>query len=161
MSNDVLGFVEFLETPNDEVITCVEKDSILGIQLVERSELTTFFPEEIHPTEDRSSCFMVSDSKSSKNASYLIDGIDYAEDTEIKLPIRSKDRLELLVRDILKIYHSSSIVKMAVSLTECSQVESTVECHPDNLFEKICIDMEEASPPDIIYVLGKKLSWRS
>lgn len=157
MSNEILGL---LYTSSDvfaanTLLQTVASRTMLGVSAVGVEEARLALGEcRVEPH----SCavgFIVTDRKSSRNASYLIDGVDYDEDADIGLPNRSIERLELIFELIRALFASDDVTQVSIGLMECGQIDEIRDLSISEMADSIEADMSEYSPPDILYNLRR------
>ncbi|EBR8158331.1 hypothetical protein NIP80_004763 [Salmonella enterica] len=151
MSNDVCGYIEPLlsKDAKNNLYSYVNNQNI-GIASIQRNQLYNF-PVNLLPDEG-SWIFLISDKPGYPNASYLIDYLDYAAEADIGFPHKGKDRLNLLLDVLAKIFMITNAKKMVVALTECNQIEKIKKIKLSEMYNVIHSDFEEyQAPPDTLY----------
>jgi hypothetical protein len=154
MSNDILGAVftarehERLGAHLDEL----SKRFALGLFTADKSDasrtLGGFVTELWSPSV---TAIRITDGPRKQNATYLIDGLDYAPESNIELPIKSIDRLQLLNRLVMAIFELSAAVRLDLALMDSSQLDEIREVPLNEFSAVLTADMLKFAPPDTLY----------
>lgn len=153
MSNTIPGFAEFAQQPDisqQELVSRLENSSGLGVSLMDPSELYNF-PDSHLPSES-ALVFLISDYPRSKNATYLIDGLDFAPEADIDLPLRSRERLELILLLIESLFENYDVSRLCIAFSDMGQIEAVIKTRQADLRKTILEDCESnIMPPCSIY----------
>ena len=151
MSNEVYGFARLPSPPDDAARICrdLESGTGLGVYQIPVNELYGF--TEVPGPDDACFVFSVSDRPGNKNATYLVDYLDYADGAHIGMPLKGKERVRLLVRFVDLLFSEWRACSVSLAVTDSSQIEETKAVTPDDLFRTLVTDLEECAPPDVLY----------
>ncbi|HBL47833.1 hypothetical protein [Gimesia sp.] len=153
MSNTIPGFAEFapqLDVPHQELVSQLENSSGLGVSLLDPSELY-HFPDSHLPSAS-ALVFLVSDCPGIKNATNLIDGLDYAPEADIGMPLRSRDRIELILLLIESLFTDHHVSRLCIAFSDMDQIEAVIKTRQADLRKTILEDCESnIMPPCSIY----------
>lgn len=160
MTNHIYGFVQPREQAESSQLLLslseIDSQTMLGFFIENLSDLYGF-PEAIKQDakDTNSVVFYIGDNKERKEATYLIDGLDYAPEARITLPKKSNDRIELLVSFILRIAHVETVKRVFVAMTENNEIDSVIKVNWENFHNLLLGDCKVAGPPNILYIIGK------
>jgi hypothetical protein len=151
MSNDVYGYV----TAKEPVRTAEELNRIaeqlrLGITLVAKDELYNFPPNRMPPEE--AVCFVLGDRPGKQTADYLTDYVDYAPEANIGLPLKGRDRLQVLLAWMRQTASIEGAGLLAIAITECSEIEKEREVSLAEMDLVIEQDFQDYAPPNTLYL---------
>lgn len=153
MSNEVYGFIDFISPPNTPQEICSEIVSRTGLGCFEISDSELYgFPPSTCPSRT-SFVFLITDNPNSKNATYLVDYLDYSDEARIGMPLRGKDRIKMLVRVIDLLFEMHSILRVAIAITDSSQIEEIKEVKHQSMYDVLVSDCEKLAPPSILYLV--------
>ncbi|UWQ08589.1 hypothetical protein K3X41_03090 [Aliiroseovarius crassostreae] len=152
MSNEVYGYVNC--PPQQSVaqfLRQLEQKSGIGISQIPFEELYNI-PETALPKKtDVYFAFLISDKPGGKNASYLIDALDYAPEADIGLPRLAIDRVSKLVALLKDIAKEDFVSRLVVAICDSSNIEDVMFLKADQLEDVIGDDLKYNSPPDRVY----------
>jgi hypothetical protein len=155
MSNSVYGYfytdstekvAEFLRTENRHLR--------LGIFQIHPSELYNYPAHLLPEQSEKLYCFIIGDNPESRNATYLVDGYDYAPIADIALPLKSGDRIGLLAELLHCLMTLTCDGRLYVAITDCDQIERTKNVRSRDIKEVLLNDIGTEGPPDILYCIG-------
>ena len=152
MSNEVYGIIQMKSAPVQKTRLFKKsiKDFGISIHEIDHTELYNF-PERHAGLSKNELAFAITDRAGSRNATYLIDYIDYVEGAEIGLPLKGKERLNILINLINSLFNSFSIEQLLIAITDSSQIEEVKEIDLSNMKDVFYDDFEEMAPPCILY----------
>lgn len=151
MSNAIYGFVEFIkpqQIKHQELVSKLENEFGLGVSIIRSEELYNF-PETYMPGKD-AFIFSLSDRPGSHNATYLVDGLDYAPEADFGLPNQSVDRLNILLDFIDSLFGKYGASRVCLAINECAQIDGIVKINRDDLRKKLMSEFEIFAPPDTL-----------
>ncbi|MCX8745334.1 hypothetical protein J3U68_07925 [Snodgrassella sp. B3882] len=152
MSNDVRGYIYHLgEEDLTSLIDFIEKKYNIGIKNIGINELYNF-PDLMLPNKQKQFIFVIGDDNEYFNASFLIDYIDYAPETNLGFPNIAEDRLNILFNVMSEIIKITNASKMVISLTDSCEIETIKKINFSEMREIIHADFEAyQAPPDTLY----------
>jgi hypothetical protein len=154
MSNDILGAISTARghDPLKPHLERLSKRTILGLFTVEKSiasrTLGGFVTDLWSPSV---TAIRVTDGPQRHNATYLIDGMEYAPESSIGLPIRSSERLQLLSELVIAIFELNEVIRVDLALMDSSQLDEMREVKFDEFPDVLIADMRKFAPPDTLY----------
>ncbi|WP_437523545.1 hypothetical protein WME79_34305 [Sorangium sp. So ce726] len=154
MSNDILGAVATVGGCDifEAHLAAVSKRTPLGLFTVEKSTLRRTIGKFVTDLSAPSvTAIRVTDGPAKHNASYLIDGLDYAPESKLGLPVRSTDRLQLLMALANAIFELRDVVRLDLALMDSSQLDQLREIGLDDFPAVLIADTQHFSPPDTLY----------
>ena len=83
---------------------------------------------------------------------YLLDGRDYAPGSQIGLPTQAADRRGLLNSLLAAILVMPDVIRLAIALTDCNEIEGVVVVKPSELAPRVTADCAKCSPPNGLYL---------
>jgi hypothetical protein len=110
------------------------------------------FPPDLVPEPGPTICFSVDEWPGHNGVEYLLDGYDYALESDIDLPHLSSDRLKLLAKLLGKIINDQAVARLLIALTDCEEIEKIKYTNRENIIALILSDCEIYSPPNVLYV---------
>lgn len=111
---------------------------------------TSVIPESAHLR------FVITDSpENDDTASYLIDGLDYAEEASLTLPYASRDRLILLSDVVSSLFQMCETEALAVLVTESCECDAIVQQSIGQWKDQLLSDFESSAPSCKLYVLTR------
>lgn len=157
MSNDICGFVEFNPGRVIEISELVglAESYCIGLREQDVRELYNFPSDMLPAHANNTIVFGVNDGGGAKNATYLIDALDYAPEAEIGLPTNWRDRLRLLVNFLIDLASLGNVSRLVVALTDSSQIERISNVDMSDIDRVIFGDVENAQgAPNTLYEIG-------
>lgn len=137
----------------EHAIREVVKPLPIGFHRIEVEELYNF-PEEYLPGNGKIVLpSEISDDKEKAGAEYLVDGDNYAPEAEIGLPTQACERLDILLTFLEGICRVEGVKRLAVTVTQCNQIDAATQTTPAWLRKIIVHDMAEFAPSDILYII--------
>jgi hypothetical protein len=109
------------------------------------------FPPELLPP-DSAFCFSI-DEPASRGVEYLLDNRDFAPEAEIDLPVRARERIEMLVSFLETVCAEATVDGMAIALTDCDEIGVVKRVGSAELREAIIADWTYYSPSNVLYVV--------
>lgn len=150
MSNDVYGFVRTL--PERQIaVEALQSLTNLGVRPIPASQVFGFAAE--HAPKKGDVCFLITDGPKSMNATYLVDGVDYAPRNRLTLPAKSVERLALLAEFVQRCVGHPAVELLAIAVTDSSYVEDVVQLTASAFEEQLVRDVDDTGPPDRIYLV--------
>lgn len=158
MSNEVYGFCDFLDEVDDIENNHLKFQSLtnLGFEFLASDELYNF--PQLYKPSTNSISFILGDVKGKRNATYLIDYIDYVDGADIKMPLKAKDRVRLLIDFVEKLFSTLEAKRVVIALTDSSQIEEVKTVERKDFLNVLLSDLEKLAPPDILYELDNTQS---
>lgn len=150
MADLVYGFVEFCRS-KDWLMLRREANRV-GINILEPSQ------EEVSnwllptPSSPLSVFFELADPGSVEAVS-LVDGMNYAPEADIRLPLSWRERFSLLVDWIESVFATGEAQRMWIALSDGFEHERTTRLKLEEARAQLFQDMEEYAPPNILYCI--------
>ena len=152
MSNEVYGYLEFPRKNKDLNFEGVVHDNTkLGAFTIDTSELFNFPESTLPSNEGNVWCFLLGDKQGKRNATYLLDDLDYEPNADIGFPVEATKRFSILANSITTIIKLTEPEKFFIALTDSSQIEELKRVPLSHLYSTIVSDCLESSPPDFLY----------
>lgn len=154
MSNDILGAIVTTGAHDalEAHLAAVAKHTPLGLFRLEGSAANRILGKFVTDLSSKSvAAVRITDGPSKHNATYLIDGLDYVPESKLELPIKSADRLQLLVVLVDAIFDLKDITRLDLALMDSSQLEEMRELKLREFRDALIADMLQYSPPDTLY----------
>ncbi|OCG22467.1 hypothetical protein A9G11_07205 [Gilliamella sp. wkB108] len=153
MSNDVRGYINYSGEKNlTPLISFIEQKYNIGIKKIEINELYNFPDSMLPKSKENKFIFIIGDDNEYYNASFLIDYINYAPESDIGFPIMAKDRLNILFDVMSEIINITNVSKLVITLTDSCEIENIKKIKYAEMREVIYADFETyQAPPDTLY----------
>ena len=154
MSNEIYGYIESdLSTDLGQLFVKLERDTGLGFSKLNWNELYNI-PHKLIPADKSTAVpFIMGDGPGKRNATYLLSETDYAPDAVLELPLKSEERLEVLVHALRHAAVISHARRLVVALTDSSQVAKTKVIRLTEMESQMKEDCRREMPPDCVYVI--------
>ena len=99
--------------------------------------------------------FSITDGKKKNTATYLLDPRDYAPESDIGLPIKARERQNLIVSLCEEILHINGVSRIGIAMTDSDYIDELKFVSAHEFRSLLYRDFEEDSPPNIFYVINK------
>jgi len=154
MSTVLYGYIE-TESDADRPYLLRRMAHSVVAEISERSLSELYnWPFEWQPKENAFG-FTVYDSKNKRSAEYLVDYVDYAPEAAIGLPTEKDARLRVFTNAIRDLLASKGVTRLLVAVTDCNQIEDSIEIHIDEFFDVLQRNLIENQPPNRLYIITR------
>ena len=155
MTNAVYGYAE---ARSEELVGALQhrlkicaEEATIGLVEIQASGVYGL-PIHLMPRK-HCTCFRIVDRPGAANSTYLVDMIDYAPDSRIRLPHSGLARLERLINWVVTVARAPETQALVIAASDANEVEGSVILELCDVRSRLIEDFIEYAPPNKVYVI--------